>query len=91
MILNPADYLSAKTIEGKILGITIAPNSSGFDEWGFRNRLVPTTTDIVAIRDSHTFGNTATMNDSWLSVGASMPIGGYIFRVPSDPLDADIA
>jgi hypothetical protein len=85
MILNPADYLSAKTIEDKVLGITIAPNSSGFDEWGFRNRLVPTNADIVAIGDSHTFGNTATMNDSWPSVVArvtgreiyNLGLGGY--------------
>ena len=32
LFLNPADYLSAKTIDDKVLGITIAPNSSGFDE-----------------------------------------------------------
>ncbi|NOS80993.1 MAG: hypothetical protein HOP32_05360 [Nitrospira sp.] len=85
LILNPADYLSAKTIEDKVLGITIAPNSSGFDEWGFRNRSVPTSADIVAIGDSHTFGNTATMNDSWPSVVArvtgheiyNLGLGGY--------------
>lgn len=85
LLLNPADYLSAKTIADKVLGITIAPNSSGFDEWGFRNRLVPTNADIVAIGDSHTFGNTATMNDSWPSVVARMTgrkiynlgLGGY--------------
>lgn len=85
LILNPADYLSAKTIEDKVLGITIAPNSSGFDEWGFRNRTVPTNADIVAIGDSHTFGNTATMNDSWPSVVArvtgreiyNLGLGGY--------------
>lgn len=85
LILNPADYLSAKTIGDKVLGITIAPNSSGFDEWGFRNRRVPTNADIVAIGDSHTFGNTATMDDSWPSVVArvtgrevyNLGLGGY--------------
>src|SRR5690349_3130067 len=85
LILNPADYLSAKTIPDSVLGITIAPNSSGFDEWGFRNRGVPSTADIVAIGDSHTFGNAAAMNDSWPSVVArvtgrevyNLGLGGY--------------
>lgn len=85
LILNPADYLSAKTIRDNILGITIAPNSSGFDEWGFRNRRVPSTAELVAIGDSHTFGNTATMDDSWPSVVArvtgremyNLGLGGY--------------
>lgn len=85
LILNPADYLSAKTVRDNVLGITIAPNGSGFDEWGFRNRQVPSTADVVAVGDSHTFGNTAAMNDSWPSVVASatglavynLGLGGY--------------
>lgn len=85
LILNPADYLSAETIRDNVLGITIAPNSSGFDEWGFRNRRVPSTADVVAIGDSHTFGNMATMDDSWPSVVAratglevyNLGLGGY--------------
>ncbi len=85
LILNPADYLSAETIRDNVLGITIAPNSSGFDEWGFRNRRVPSTADVVAIGDSHTFGNTAAMDDSWPSVVAratglevyNLGLGGY--------------
>jgi hypothetical protein len=85
LVLNPADYLSPKSIRDNVLGITIAPNSSGFDEWGFRNRRVPSTADVVAIGDSHTFGNTAAMNDSWPSVVArvtgrevyNLGLGGY--------------
>jgi hypothetical protein len=85
MILNPADYLSPKSIKDHVLGITIAPHSSGFDEWGFRNRRVPSTADVVAIGDSHTFGNTAAMKDSWPSVVANVTgrevynlgLGGY--------------
>jgi hypothetical protein len=85
LILNPADYLSPKMIRDNVLGITIAPNSSGFDEWGFRNRRVPSTADVVAVGDSHTFGNTATMDDSWPSVVAratglevyNLGLGGY--------------
>ena len=85
LILNPADYLSAETVRDDVLGIMIAPNSSGFDEWGFRNKQVPATADVVAIGDSHTFGNTAAMSDSWPSVVAratglevyNLGLGGY--------------
>jgi hypothetical protein len=85
LILNPADYLSAEIIRDNVLGITIAPNSPGFDEWGFRNRRVPSTADVVAIGDSHTFGNMAAMDDSWPSVVAratglevyNLGLGGY--------------
>jgi|CXWL01.1.fsa_nt_gi hypothetical protein len=85
LALNSSDYLSVKTIRDNVLGITIAPNSSGFDEWGFRNRGVPSIADIVAVGDSHTFGNTAAMNDSWPSVVAratgsevyNLGLGGY--------------
>lgn len=85
LILNPADYLSAKTIPDDILGIRITPNSSGFDEWGFRNARVPPHAEIVAIGDSHTYGNTAAMEDAWPSVVArvtgrdvhNLGLGGY--------------
>ena len=85
LLLNPADYLSAKTVRDEVLGITIAPNSTGFDEWGFRNRRVPSKADVVAIGDSHTYGNTAAMDDSWPSVVAratglevyNLALGGY--------------
>lgn len=85
LILNPADYLSASTIKDNVLGITIAPNSSGFDKWGFRNKRVPSTADVVAVGDSHTYGNTAAMEDSWPSVVAratqfevyNLGLGGY--------------
>ena len=70
LVLKPADYLPPKMIRDNVLGITIAPNSSGFDEWGLRNRRVPSTAAVVAVGDSHTFGNTATMDDSWPSVVA---------------------
>ena len=68
LLLNPADYLSAATIRDDILGIRIASGSKGFDEWGFRNPNVPRTADIVALGDSHTYGNNATMSESWPSV-----------------------
>jgi hypothetical protein len=67
LILNPADYFSVEMVQDSILGATPSPaiKRSGFDAWGFRNRQVPETADIVAIGDSHTYGNTATMEDSW--------------------------
>jgi len=37
-------------------GFIITPGSDTHDAWGFKNQLVPTTTDIVAIGDSHTYG-----------------------------------
>jgi len=85
MVLNPADYLSAQTVPDEVLGITIAPGTAGFDHWGFRNLRVPDSADIVAIGDSHTYGNTATMAEAWPSVVARMTgrsvynlaLGGY--------------
>ena len=68
LILNPADYLSPRVMRDNILGHKVKPNGSGFDEWGFRNKHVPSTADVVALGDSHTYGNPATMDDSWPSV-----------------------
>ena len=87
LVLNPADFLSVDMVPDPILG-RIPSNStrdSGFDAWGFRNRQVPTSADMVAIGDSHTFGNTATMDESWPHVLGrltgktvyNMGLGGY--------------
>jgi hypothetical protein len=84
-VLNPADYLSVTTLPDPILGITIKPNSASFDQWGFRNQAVPASADIVALGDSHTFGNTAKMREAWPEVVAreigvtvyNMSLGGY--------------
>lgn len=67
LILKPSNYLQVEMIEDKVLGRvpSIASRAHGFDAWGFRNPEVPKTVDIVAIGDSHTYGNTATMEDSW--------------------------
>lgn len=85
IVLNPADYLSPTMVPDDVLGMTIAPKSAGMDDWGFRNRKVPSTADVVAVGDSHTFGNTATMDDAWPAVlsretGLSvynLGLGGY--------------
>jgi hypothetical protein len=85
LILNPADYLSVTAVPDDQLGMVINSGSKGFDDWGFRNREVPTKSDIVAIGDSHTYGNTAKGSESWpaileniseLSV-YNMGMGGY--------------
>lgn len=85
LVLNPADYLSVTTYPDDVLGIRIAPNSAGFDGWGFRNPSVPASADVVTVGDSHTFGNQATMQDAWPSVLAretgdrvyNLGVGGY--------------
>ena len=85
LVLNPADYLSVSTLWDPVLGMRIAPDSPGFDHWGFRNPSVPDSVEIVTVGDSHTFGNTAKMAEAWPSVvqretGLSvynMGLGGY--------------
>ena len=85
LVLNPADFLSVTTVRDDVLGIRISPRTAGFDEWGFRNPRVPSTAEIVAIGDSHTYGNNATMAESWPYVlgrvtGKSvynLALGGY--------------
>jgi|SRR5579871_3836534 len=86
LILNSSDYLEVEMINDPILGATPSPHSrSGFDAWGFRNKKVPDHVDIVAIGDSHTYGNTARMEDSWPYVVSrmtgrsvyNMGLGGY--------------
>ncbi|HMH54130.1 MAG TPA: hypothetical protein VK548_28110 [Candidatus Acidoferrum sp.] len=85
LVLNPADFLSVTTVRDDVLGIRVAPGTAGFDEWGFRNPRVPGAADIVAIGDSHTYGNNATMSQSWPYVAGrmtgksvySLALGGY--------------
>lgn len=65
-VVNPADYLKVEVVGDRILGGVPSPSTmGGFDAWGFRNRRVPAAVDIVAIGDSHTYGNTAKMEDAW--------------------------
>jgi hypothetical protein len=65
-VFNPSDLLKLETVGDDILGAVPSPSAlAGFDKWGFRNRGVPETVDIVAVRDSHTYGNTARMVEAW--------------------------
>lgn len=68
LFLDRVDYLSPTMERDAILGIKLPPNSGGHDQWGFRNRKVPPTADIVALGDSHTYGNCAKMMEAWPKV-----------------------
>jgi hypothetical protein len=82
--LNAADYLSVTMVRDPIYG-AIPSARAGFDKLGFRNRQVPTKADIIAIGDSQTYGNAATMENSWpYALGRmigrnvyNMGLGGY--------------
>jgi acetyltransferase AlgX (SGNH hydrolase-like protein) len=86
LVLSPSDFLSLDMVPDQVLGAVPSPGAmTGFDKWGFRNREVPETADVVAIGDSHTYGNTARMEDSWPYVLGrltgrrvyNMGMGGY--------------
>ena len=86
LILNPADFLRLEVVYDDVLGAVPSPSAMAeFDRLGFRNRKVPETADIVAVGDSHTYGNTARMVDSWPYVLGrlvdrqvyNMGVGGY--------------
>jgi len=87
LALNAADYLSVEMVRDDVMGAVTPPAAASgrFDAWGYRNAAVPPTADIVAIGDSHTYGNAATMEDSWPYVLArlsgqrvyDLAMGGY--------------
>lgn len=65
LVVDPVGYLMPLTVDVPILGFKIEPNSGGHDSWGYRNKEVPTSSKVVAIGDSHTYGISATMQNSW--------------------------
>jgi hypothetical protein len=65
LFLNPVDFLVPKLAEDEILGRKVLPYSAGHDGWGFRNRSVPDSVDIVCIGDSQTYGVSAPAKFSW--------------------------
>src|SRR6266481_9976796 len=86
MVLNPSDFLKLDVVGDKVLGAVPSKSAlAAFDRWGFRNPKVPETAEIVAVGDSHTYGNTARMVDSWPYVLGrlsgrqvyNMGLGGY--------------
>ena len=64
LILNPVDYLSPVLVRDEIQGIRLPGKSGGHDNWRFRNAKVPETAEVVALGDSHSYGNTAKMNEA---------------------------
>lgn len=86
IFLHSADFLKIEPVNDNVLGmVPSAATRAGYDAWGFRNPRVPEHADIVAIGDSHTYGNTARMEDSWPIVlghltgrtAYNMGMGGY--------------
>ena len=85
LVLDPVDYLQVEWNDDPVLGIALAPGSAGHDGWGFRNRGVPDSTDIIAIGDSMTYGVMAKSTEAWPIVAGQMAgtsvysasLGGY--------------
>jgi len=68
LFFDPIDFLKPKTVPDEVLRYKIEPNSGAHDSWGFRNKSVPQSVDIVAIGDSHTYGISAMASNSWPSI-----------------------
>jgi hypothetical protein len=86
IVLRSADFLAIEPVHDDVLGmVPSTATKAGYDAWGFRNAQVPERADIVSIGDSHTYGNTVRMEDSWPIVlrcltgctTYNMGMGGY--------------
>ena len=85
LVLDPVDYLSPTLVRDDVLGIRLPEGSGGHDRWGFRNQKLPETAEVVAVGDSHTYGNCAKMDEAWPKVLGrltnqdvySLGMGGY--------------
>jgi len=85
IFLDPVDYLDPVLYSDYRLKHVIKPHSAGHDEWGFRNKRLPDTVDIVALGDSMTYGVNELSKyswPSWLRLKANkgvynMGLGGY--------------
>jgi hypothetical protein len=86
LLLRPSDFLGVGMIRDQILGgVPSQTAKAEFDAWGYRNQVVPVSADIVAVGDSHTFGNAVGMKGSWpFQLGTmlgknvyNMGMGGY--------------
>jgi len=82
---HPVDHLLPRLEADSVLGHRIASNTGGHDSLGFRNYTLPSKAEIVAIGDSHTYGVSATFQNSWpaqlsnmrSSIVYNMALGGY--------------
>ncbi len=85
LVFDPIDFLKPRTSYDEVLRYKIEPGSGAHDSWGYRNKSVPDSTEIVAIGDSHTYGISATAADSWPNTlerisgreTYNMSLGGY--------------
>ncbi|MGH7908772.1 MAG: hypothetical protein ACRENW_02855 [Thermodesulfobacteriota bacterium] len=68
IIFDPIDYLKPRRVPDNILGFKLLPNTGAHDSWGYRNKSVPSTADIVTIGDSNTYGISATASKTWPSI-----------------------
>lgn len=84
-VVEPVDVLRPQLVAHATLGHALEPGSGGHDGWGFRNRAVPVSADIVAIGDSQTYGVSAPARLAWPSILGEMTgrsvynlaLGGY--------------
>jgi hypothetical protein len=67
LMLDEVNYLQPQVRAHPFLEHVIVPHSGGHDAWGFRNKRVPQSVEIVAIGDSVTYGVSATADESWPS------------------------
>ena len=65
LFFDPIDFLKPRTVSDEVLRYKIEPNSGAHDSWGYRNKKVPESVEIVAIGDSHTYGISAIASNSW--------------------------
>lgn len=65
IFFDPIDFLKPQTVSDEVLRYKIEPNSGAHDSWGFRNKSVPDSAEIVALGDSHTYGISARASNSW--------------------------
>jgi hypothetical protein len=85
VFLEPVDYLRPTVVADDFLDHRVVGHTGGHDAWGFRNRVVPSTAEIVCIGDSMTYGVAARARDSWPAALApmigektyNMALGGY--------------
>ncbi|MGH7850446.1 MAG: hypothetical protein ACREOP_09120 [Thermodesulfobacteriota bacterium] len=85
IFFDPVDYLWRKELPDEMLRYRVEPNTAGHDSWGYRNKSVPERSDIVAIGDSQTYGESALAKYSWPSILQkltgkeiyNMGLGGY--------------
>jgi len=65
IFFDPIDFLRPKRVPDQVLRYKLEPNSGAHDSWGYRNKSVPDSAEIVALGDSHTYGISATAGNSW--------------------------